>query len=278
MTDYAIGDIQGCHTPLVQLLEKLAFDPEHDRLWFTGDLVNRGPDSLATLRLVKELGERALCVLGNHDLHLLAVHAGHAKQKKRDTLGAVLAAPDCDELTDWLRSRPLAIYQSGFLMVHAGVLPQWDITQTLHCAAEVESTLRSDRCDDFLRDMYGDEPAAWSDTLTGTARLRCIVNALTRLRYCDADGRMQLDAKGSPGTEPAGYLPWFRVPGRNTSGAPVIFGHWSTLGDIEDAGVYGLDSGCVWGGRLSAMPLDQPKERITVLCSAYQNVPGSKSR
>lgn len=275
MTDYAIGDVQGCHDPLVRLLEKLAFDPSRDRLWFTGDLVNRGPDSLATLRFVRQLGERALCVLGNHDLHLLAVHAGYIKQKKRDTLQAVLDAPDCDELIAWLRCRPMALHQCGFLMVHAGVLPQWDVTQTIQCAAEVEAVLRSDGYGEFLREMYGDEPAAWHDALSGADRLRCIVNALTRLRFCSTDGRMRLDAKGPPGSQPPGYLPWFRVPGRATAGTRIIFGHWSTLGDVEDAGIHGLDSGCVWGGKLSAMPLDRTTERITARCAGYQPVTGS---
>ncbi|MDH3589782.1 MAG: symmetrical bis(5'-nucleosyl)-tetraphosphatase [Gammaproteobacteria bacterium] len=283
MAEYAIGDIQGCLSSLQQLIERLNFDPGSDRLWFTGDLVNRGPDSLATLRLVRELGDSAQCVLGNHDLHLLAVAAGAAKMKKRDTLSTILAAPDRRELLDWLRNRPLAIYESGFLMVHAGVLPQWDISKTLACAAELETVLRSDDYEEFLHHMYGNEPVRWDDELAGKARHRCIVNALTRLRYCKPDGEMDLTAKGPPGSQPDGYLPWFEVPGRASSGTNIIFGHWSTLGQSESGkpgkpGIYALDTGCVWGGKLTALPLGQPHKRVSVQCRQAQPVSRRKSR
>ncbi|MDH3647275.1 MAG: symmetrical bis(5'-nucleosyl)-tetraphosphatase [Gammaproteobacteria bacterium] len=277
MTVYGIGDVQGCHAALEQLIDKLNFDRRADRLWFTGDLVNRGPDSLQTLRFVKGLGNSAVTVLGNHDLHLLAVDAGVATAKKRDTLTAILDAPDRIELIDWLRRRPLAFREGGFLLVHAGLPPRWDANMAMRCAAEVEAVLRSNRYHEFLRNMYGDAPATWYDHLTGDNRLRCIVNSLTRMRYCSPDGEMCLKSKGAPGTQPAGFHPWFRIPGRASARQKIIFGHWSTLGETGDPDVCALDTGCVWGGKLSALSLDAPSGRISVSCQPYQSVSAGKS-
>ena len=267
---FAIGDVQGCHASLLELLEAIAFDPLHDRLWFCGDLVNRGPDSLAVLRLVRELGDSAVSVLGNHDLHLLAVAAGVVRRKRRDTLNAVLDAPDCDELLDWLRHRPLAVYEHGLLLVHAGLAPSWTAERTLQLAGEVQALLRGSDYAGLLRDMYGDDPAAWDDALTGNARLRCIINYLTRVRYCDAAGAMALEAKGKPGSQPPGCIPWFRVAGRASAATPVVFGHWSTLGPVEDDNIVPLDSGCVWGGELTAIRLLPRGTRTSVACAAAQ--------
>ncbi len=275
MTDYAVGDIQGCHDALLRLNERLSFDPGKDRLWFTGDLVNRGPGSLETLRYARDLGDAAVCVLGNHDLHLLAVDAGLARSKKRDTLDAILDAPDRKELMHWLRHRPVAHHQSGVLMVHAGLPPQWDLDTTLSCAAELQETLRGDGYRDFLRAMYGNRPIRWDPELSGYDRLRFIVNALTRMRYCTADGDLDLDAKGPPGSQPTGLHPWFRVPGRASESLEIVFGHWSTLGAIDENGVHALDSGCVWGGKLGAIALDGSGRRYDVACEAHQPVKGA---
>ena len=257
MATFAVGDIQGCHDELQRLLERIDFDAAEDRLWFTGDLVNRGPRSLATLRFVKSLGEHAVCVLGNHDLHLLAVAAGTAKPRPNDTLDEVLAAPDRDELLDWLRRRPLFHHDAtlGYTLVHAGLPPQWDLAQAEGCARELESVLRADPAD-FFRHMYGNEPRCWSPKLRGMERLRFIVNCFTRLRYCNAEGELDLKAKGAPGSQPEGYLPWYAVPGRRSAGLHILFGHWSTLGEVDGFEVYNLDTGCVWGGRLTALRLD----------------------
>lgn len=270
MSLFAIGDVQGCHASLLELLDAIAFDPLRDRLWFCGDLVNRGPDSLAVLRLARELGDRAVCVLGNHDLHLLAVAAGVVQRKRRDTLDAVLDAPDRDELLHWLRHRPLAVYEHGLLLVHAGLAPSWTAGRALELAGEVEALLRGPGYAGLLGDMYGDEPSAWDDALTGNARMRCIINYLTRARYCDAAGAMALQLKGAPGSQPPGYVPWFRVAGRLSAATPVIFGHWSTLGTVEDDNIVALDSGCVWGGELTAMRLLPRGARTSVACTAAQ--------
>ncbi len=258
MATFAVGDVQGCHDELRRLLERMDFDAAEDRLWFTGDLVNRGPRSLATLRFVKSLGERAVCVLGNHDLHLLAVAAGTAERRRSDTLDEVLAAPDRDELLDWLRQRPLLHHDAGlgYTLVHAGLPPQWDLAQASACARELETALRGETAVEFFRHMYGNEPRRWSADLRGAERLRFIVNCFTRLRYCSAEGELDLKAKGAPGSQPAGYLPWYAVPGRRSAGLHILFGHWSTLGEVEGHEVYNLDTGCVWGGRLTALRLD----------------------
>jgi bis(5'-nucleosyl)-tetraphosphatase (symmetrical) len=258
MAVYAIGDVQGCLAPLRRLLYQIAFDPARDRLWFAGDLVNRGPDSLEVLRLARDLGPAALTVLGNHDLHLLAIAAGAARPKRRDTLDAVLNAPDRDALLDWLRAQPLLHHDPrlGYTLVHAGLLPQWDLPLALSLAAEVEAVLRGPDHRDFLTHMYGDQPDHWEPDLRGTDRLRVILNACTRLRYCDANGRMDLGPKGAPGTQAPHLLPWFAVPDRRSADLRILFGHWSTLGCWQGAGTTGLDSGCVWGQALTAARLD----------------------
>lgn len=259
MTTYAIGDVQGCLAPLQALVQRLGFLPGRDRLLFAGDLVNRGPQSLEVLRLVKSLGPAAVTVLGNHDLHLLAAaHTGSFGAK--DTLQPIMQAPDRDELLAWLRRQPLAHEDpaSGALLVHAGVPPQWDRKMTLALAAEVNAVLAGPDSGRFLERMYGNEPDRWRPDLRDIPRLRFIINCLTRLRYCDAKGRIHLKPKGAPGTQPAGLLPWFGLPGRKTAGDTIVFGHWSTLGQVHwpEHRVYCLDTGCVWGRRLTALNLD----------------------
>ena len=274
MAIYAIGDVQGCYRPLPELLKKIHFDPALDRLWFTGDLVNRGPQSLEVLRFVKGLGDRAVCVLGNHDLHLLAVAAGTAKPKKRDTLGAVLGAPDRDELLNWLRSRPLLHHDArlGWTLIHAGLLPPWTLEDAQRLAQEVEIVLRGEDTSILYRHMYGDLPDHWTDKLRGVDRLRVIINAFTRLRYCDLDGNLDLRPKGPPGTQPPDLLPWFQVPSRRSRDRRIIFGHWSTLGLWNADGVIGLDSGCLWGGALTAAQLDvEPVKFFSVACGPSQH-------
>ncbi len=269
MATYAIGDLQGCHDELQRLLDRLAFDPARDRLWFTGDLVNRGPRSLECLRFVHGLGERAVTVLGNHDLHLLARAVGAAGDRGgRDTLDAVLAAPDRGELLEWLRHRPLLHRDAalGYAMIHAGLPPQWDLETAQARCAEAEEALRGPRFADLMRNLYGDRPERWREDLDGWDRLRFIINCLTRLRYCSDDGRLALSAKGPPGTQPAGYRPWFDVPGRASAGARLVFGHWSTLGDCTRADVFPLDTGCVWGGSLTALRLDGAPRHFRVPC------------
>lgn len=252
----AIGDLQGCTEPLERLLAAAGADAGGEPLWFAGDLVNRGPDSLGALRRVRALGERATVVLGNHDLHLLAVAAGARRAHRDDTLDPILAAADKRELLDWLRSRPLAHFAGGVLMVHAGVWPQWTAARTIELAAEVSAVLAGPHWADFLHVMYGNRPDRWDDALTGDDRLRAIVNGLTRMRFLTADGRMDFKVKEGAGAAPDGLLPWFEVPGRRTAGTPVVFGHWSTLGLVHRADLLALDTGCVWGGCLSAVRLE----------------------
>lgn len=256
MPTYAVGDLQGCLAPLERLLDELKFDPARDRLWLVGDLVNRGPDSLAVLRFVRALGEAAVCVLGNHDLHLLALAEGYGRVHKGDTLDAVLDAPDRDELLGWLRQQKLACRDGGYLMVHAGVLPGWTPEETMQRAAEAEAVLRGAHYREFFAQMYGNAPISWDPGLEGVERLRVIVNAFTRLRYCTAEGQMEFHHKGAPGTQPAGWLPWFEVPGRKSAGTTVVIGHWSTLGLINRDDLIALDTGCLWGGRLTAVRLE----------------------
>lgn len=259
MAVYAIGDLQGCLDPLRRLLDRLAFDPARDKVWFTGDLVNRGPASLETLRFVHSLGELAVVVLGNHDLHLLATAwADSRPRKKRDTLDDILAAPDRDELLEWLRRRPLLHHdpEVGFTMVHAGLPPQWDLSEARAAAAELEAVLGGDRFIDFLLQMYGDQPALWDPGLAGIERLRFIVNAFTRMRYLRPDGSLEFDNKGPVDRSGTELIPWFRFPGRRSAGLSMVFGHWSTLGAIAHDGAFSLDTGCVWGGRLTALRLD----------------------
>jgi bis(5'-nucleosyl)-tetraphosphatase (symmetrical) len=264
MALYAIGDVQGCFAELRSLLEKIRFDPAADRLWFAGDLVNRGPQSLETLRFIRSLGDAAVAVLGNHDLHLLAVAQGVSKTKHRDTFGDVLGAPDRDELLDWLRRRPLLHHGGGFYLIHAGLPPQWSVDQAAAHAAEAEAVLQGDDCAEFFRHMYGDQPDLWSESLEGFARLRFTINCLTRLRYCHADGRVEFKQKGPPGSQPPGLVPWFAAPGRRSTGAHILFGHWSTLGFYAGHGVCCLDTGCLWGGELTALRLDEGLQRIAV--------------
>lgn len=277
MSLYCIGDLQGCNSPFQRLLEKIDFSPSRDTVYVQGDLVNRGPDSLGVLRSLMALGDAAHCLLGNHDLHLLALWQGIHKPGRHDTLQSVLQAPDCDALLGWLRHQSMALYAHGWLMVHAGVLPQWTTPQTLALAAEVEQTLRGPGLKDFLATMYGNTPNQWHDSLKGADRLRVIVNALTRLRFCTPDGTMEFGSKEGASDAPAGYLPWFDVPQRATATTPIAFGHWSTLVTDETAGLRSntlpLDTGCVWGGCLTAAKLGEPLgkfELITVKCEPSQ--------
>lgn len=269
MTLFVVGDLQGCAGQLDTLTERvLSIEPDAHFI-FVGDLVNRGPDSLGCLRRLRAMGTRAQFVLGNHDLHLLAVAHGIRPASPSDTLESLLAAPDKDELLDWLRQQPLALMAEGHLIVHAGVLPQWTAQQTLALANEVSTVLCSDHWLDFLRAMYGNQPLRWQDTLQGNDRLRCIVNALTRLRYCTADGEMEFQSKEGPGLTPAGYMPWFEVPNRRSQETTIVFGHWSTLGLVLQPNVIGLDTGCVWGGKLSALRL-RDRTLVQVDCPQHQ--------
>jgi bis(5'-nucleosyl)-tetraphosphatase (symmetrical) len=266
---YLIGDVQGCDAALGRLLEKIDFTPSRDTIFMLGDLVNRGPDSGAVLRRLMGYGESARCLLGNHDLSMLAVAHGRRAPHSNDTMDKVLLAPDRGEMLEWLRRQRMAIRAHGLLMVHGGVLPQWDPTQVMLLATEVETVLRGPDMVDFLSHMYGNEPAQWDDALTGADRLRVIVNAMTRLRFCTPDGVMDLKASGGLHDAPPGYLPWFDVPGRKTEGTPIAFGHWSTLGYLQRHDIISLDTGCVWGGCLSALRLGaQPgaHELIQVKC------------
>ena len=260
MALYMIGDVQGCDSALQRLLDDISFSPSRDTLYFLGDLVNRGPDSAGVLRRLMRYGTSVQCVLGNHDLHLLAVAHGARKPHRKDTLNGILDAPDRVALLDWLRGQRMAILENlqGYevLMVHAGVLPAWTATKTIALAREIEAVLRSPDLSDFLHQMYGNTSDRWDDALTGTERLRVVVNALTRLRYCTPEGRMEFDSSDAPSAAPAGYLPWFEVPGRQTANITVAFGHWSTLGWLERSDILSLDTGCVWGGCLSALRLE----------------------
>jgi bis(5'-nucleosyl)-tetraphosphatase (symmetrical) len=255
MATYAIGDIQGCFESLRRLLELIRFEPRKDRLWLVGDLVNRGPHSLETLRFVKALGEAAITVLGNHDLHLVMLAEGHSKKREDDTLDAILAAPDREELLHWLRHRPMLHVEDGYVLVHAGLLPQWSAAQARALAGEVEAALRGDDYREFLAHMWGSEPAVWRDDLAGWDRLRVIVNAMTRMRFCSPEGVMEFRAKGELSDAPPGYLPWFAVPGRRSADHVLVTGHWSALGLRVEPNLLALDSGCLWGRHLSAVRL-----------------------
>lgn len=273
MALYLIGDVQGCNEPLDRLLHTLDFSPSRDTLYLLGDLVNRGPDSLGVLRRMVALGGAAHCLLGNHDLHLLATAHGVRKPHRSDTMGDILRATDRGALLDWLRQRPLAIQAHGWLMVHAGVLPSWDAAQTMALAGEVEAVLRGPNWVDFLHGMYGDQPDRWRSELQGADRLRVIVNALTRLRFCSAQGQMEFVTKNAAAAAPMGFMAWFDVPERRTAGTQVAFGHWSTLKQVPRADVLPLDTGCVWGGCLTAARLLDAHgtvERIHVACPQAQ--------
>ncbi|MBT2322975.1 symmetrical bis(5'-nucleosyl)-tetraphosphatase [Variovorax paradoxus] len=273
MALYLIGDVQGCDQPLQRLLDDIAFSPSRDTLVFLGDLVNRGPASAEVLRRVQRYGGAAQTVLGNHDLHLLGVAQGARKHGRKDTLAGILQAPDSEALLDWLRHQPMALHRTmaggDLLMVHAGVLPQWSVADTLVCAAEVEAVLRGPASGEFLHEMYGNEPAQWNDTLGGHARLRAIVNALTRLRFCTAEGEMEFESKDAADTAPEGFMPWFDVPGRKSANATIACGHWSTLGWVSRPDLIAADTGCVWGRCLSAVRMGatpQERELIQVQC------------
>ena len=259
MSTYAIGDVQGCWVELQRLLESVGFQPGRDRLWLVGDLVNRGPQSLEVLRFVRGLGDAAITVLGNHDLHLLALARGHVKPRDDDTLQAVLQAEDRDELLHWLMQQPLLHREGDTLLVHAGLLPQWDADQAEALAADVQAALRGPEPDRFLSQLYGSQPRAWCDALQGADRLRVIVNAMTRMRFCSASGEMEFASKGEATDAPRGYLPWFEVPGRASAATPVVCGHWSALGLRLAPGLLALDTGCVWGGQLTAVRLEDRK-------------------
>jgi len=259
MAIYVIGDVQGCYSELRRLLDKIRFDQVRDQLWFCGDLVNRGPESLETLFFVQSLGDAAVTVLGNHDLHLLAIFHGQQKLRKSDSLSAILNSPDCEELMAWLQSRPLVHFDRdlNFLLVHAGIHSDWDLQQTLDYASELEMALQRDNGKLFFDQMYGDVPDRWSQDLTGIERLRCITNVLTRMRFFTTDGRLAYKAKGSPQQHAEqGLIPWFEMDRRLNQSIRIAFGHWSTLG----VGVYGkhyaVDGGCVWGGKFTALRID----------------------
>lgn len=276
MATYAIGDIQGCFDSLQQLLAKCAFDPARDRLWLVGDLVNRGPRSLETLRFVKSLGEAALTVLGNHDLYLLMVAEGGAKTRgKDDTLQPILDAPDCAELLDWLRRQPLCHVEDDYCLVHAGLLPQWSIKKARKLAREVEAALQGAQYREFIANMWGSQPDRWSDDLTGWPRLRAVVNAMTRMRFCSADGVMEFKVKGELANAPAGYMPWFEVPGRKSEKSVLVTGHWSALGFRLSDNMLALDSGCLWGGHLTAVRLED-RRVFQVDCAGGESVPLEK--
>jgi bis(5'-nucleosyl)-tetraphosphatase (symmetrical) len=256
MSTYAIGDVQGCHDQLLRLLDRIGFEPARDTLWFVGDLVNRGPQSLAVVRFVKGLGSRAITVLGNHDLALLVVAEGIKRAHASDTFHDILDAPDRDELLEWLRHQKMMYADGHYAMVHAGLLPQWSIPRALSLAREVEQALRADGWREFLRHMYGNQPDRWNDALRGFDRLRVITNAMTRLRLCSETGVMEFSHKLGLENAPRGFLPWYDVPERANRGSPIIFGHWAALGLLVRPDVISLDSGCVWGRKLSALRLE----------------------
>ena len=278
MATWAIGDIQGCHDELSRLLEKIRFDTAHDKLWFCGDLVNRGGQSLQVLRLVKSFGERAIAVLGNHDLSLLAVAERNEEDQAtvNPELREVLFAPDRNELLGWLRACPLvhADRDLDFMLVHAGLAPQWNVEQAERAAREVERKLRGESARQLLLSMFGNKPDRWHPRLQGMERLRAAINVLTRMRYCDVRGRIAYREKGMPGTQKPGLYPWFEVPGRATRGIRIVCGHWSTLGRFQGMGIHAIDGGCVWGGELIALRLDGDEPQLVALKSTRPRPPG----
>jgi bis(5'-nucleosyl)-tetraphosphatase (symmetrical) len=272
---FLIGDLQGCSDAFDRLLAEIGFSPSRDSLHVLGDLVNRGPDSLGTLQRLRALGSAATCLLGNHDLHLLAVAAGVWPPHRSDTLQAVLQSPERDAMLEWLKQGKLADHAHGWLLVHAGVLPQWSAEQTLALAAEVEAMLRSERLNAFLPQMYGNTPVRWDDALQGADRWRVVINALTRLRFCTEDGTMDFTVKDSAAAAPPGHKPWFHIASRRTQGVPIAFGHWSTLGLIDRADLLSLDTGCVWGGTLSAARIDGGRREVLQVPCARAQKPGA---
>ncbi|EJM19123.1 symmetrical bis(5'-nucleosyl)-tetraphosphatase [Pseudomonas sp. GM18] len=275
MATYAVGDVQGCLEPLKCLLKQVAFDPARDRLWLVGDLINRGPQSLETLRFLYSIRESLVCVLGNHDLHLLAVGKNIERLKKADTLREILEAPDSADLLEWVRQQKLMHYdeQREIALVHAGIPPQWSLRKALKCAAEVEEALRDDnRFTPYLDGMYGNEPVKWDNDLKGAARLRVITNYFTRMRFCTSDGKLDLKGKEGIDTAPPGYAPWFAHTERKTKGLKIIFGHWAALeGQCNEPGLFALDTGCVWGGAMTLMNVDT-FERLPCKCDAHGHV------
>ncbi len=275
MATYAIGDVQGCFDELMELLEIIQFDEKSDTLWFVGDLVNRGPKSLETLRFVKSLGDRAITVLGNHDIHLLTIAYGVNTDKGHETLRPILRADDREELIAWLRRQKLAHFdaQLGIGMVHAGLPPQWTFEQTVGFAHEFETVLQSDAAGELLSILYGDDPACWHEQLEGVERLRFIVNACTRLRFCDHTGEMDFAFKGEIGGQPAGLQPWFEVDGRKSSDDFIVFGHWSALGFMQTSRLLSIDTGCLWGGELTAVRIDtEEKPRFFVQSHGHRSI------
>ncbi|WP_012068766.1 symmetrical bis(5'-nucleosyl)-tetraphosphatase [Marinomonas sp.] len=275
MATYVIGDLQGCLTPLVQLLEQINYHPEQDKLWFAGDLINRGEESLETLRFIKSLGNNATVVLGNHDLHLLAVSHGYGKLKRGDTLAEILTAGDRDDLMDWLRHQPLFHYdeQLNTVMTHAGIPPCWDLQKAQTLAKEVEDKLKSDSVDEFFATMYGNKPNTWSDDLTGLDRLRAITNYLTRMRFCDENSKLDLESKEGINTATKGYAPWFNYPTKVPEDCHIVFGHWAALeGKTQKERIHALDTGCVWGGSLTALRLED-QQRFSTPCSINRKNP-----
>lgn len=270
MSTYAIGDIQGCLKPLQCLLEKIAFNPVNDKLWLVGDLINRGPDTLATLRFLYSMRDSLTIVLGNHDLHFLAVAYGQRKKGQHDTLDELLQAPDCSELVQWLRQQKLLHHDPllGFTMVHAGIPPHWDLQQAQERAREVEAVLQGPQISEYLASMYGNKPNQWKNKLSGLERLRLITNYFTRMRFCNAEGDLELETKENASAAPVGYAPWFSFAGRKTNQEKIVFGHWAALeGRTNVSNVYALDTGCVWGGYLTALRLDD-MQLIACECDA----------
>jgi len=275
MAVYAIGDVQGCFDDLMRLLERIHYDEKCDHLWFVGDLVNRGNDSARVLRFVKGLGEGAITVLGNHDLHLIAVGAGISKFRCADTFDDVINADDRDDLLDWLRYRPLLYFDERHrvAMAHAGIYPLWNLETARACAMEVERCLTSSDYRELIMHLYGDDPGPWSQQLDGWERLRFIVNCFTRMRYCRRDGTIDLKEKGSPGAQHSSLFPWFALREQLGDKCDIIFGHWSALGHYCRGGFYGLDTGCVWGGALTALRVDQPRVVYRTACAGSQRPP-----
>ncbi len=271
---YLIGDLQGCCDALDRLLAKIDFSPSRDHLHLLGDLVNRGPASLQTLQRLIGLGNAATCLLGNHDLHLLALAVGARKPQRSDTVGDVLASPQREALLHWLRQQRLADTAHGWLLVHAGVVPQWGVGQTLALAREVEAVLAGPGMADFLHRMYGNTPAQWDEALTGPDRWRLVLNVLTRIRYCTPEGRLEFDTKDGSGVAPAGHLAWFDVPGRRTADTPIAFGHWSTLGLQNRPNLLATDTGCVWGGALTAVRVDGGRREVVQVACEQAQTPG----
>jgi len=273
MTTYAIGDIQGCYKELRQLLKLIHFSSDKDQLWFVGDLVNRGPDSLSVLRFIKDLGDNAISVLGNHDLHMLGVLHGIEKPRKKDTFDEIMLAKDRDAIIEWVCSRPLMHIdkQNKHILVHAGIYPAWSVEEAQLYAKEMESVLQSDKCIEFIKNMYGSKPKRWSASLTGWDRLRFITNSFTRMRFCTEDLQLDMKHTGSPGTQPNELIPWYLLRNNELRQYRILMGHWSTLGNVNDPQLVTLDTGCLWGGKLTAYSLESPSNYTSLQCSMTQN-------